>query len=177
AGVVRRVDFDREPCGEAITVPAGSGGLLASDFYSSVGVTFDAGVIFPGGSFVTSPPNVVSNSQINTPTPALVDGTFAGPVHAVGIRNVGAQAVLRVFDAGANLLRSITTDTTPLSPGSIGIASDFVGIISPTAIQRFQYDFVSGIGFGGDDLVFTLTQRVDCTAPALKVPGTIMVDA
>ena len=158
AGSVTAVNFDQDPCGRAITVPLGYGGLLAGPRYSSVGVTFAAGVIFPGGQFATSSPNLISNAQINTPTPALVDGTFASPVHAVGIHNVGAEAVLRIFDAQGNLIEAVKTDADTLT-------FDFLGIVSTKPIHRFQFDFVSGLGFGGDDLVFTWIQTPDCTPP------------
>ncbi len=171
AGPLTLVNFDQDPCGSAITVPPGSGGLLAGSRYAAVGVTFAAGVIFPGGAFVTSPPNTISNSQLNTPTPALVDGTFASPVSALGISNIGAEAVLRVFDVTNTLIASVTTDTNLAT-------FDFVGIVSDVPIARFEYDFVSGLGFGGDDLLFTqLVTTPDCTPPVLTVPGTITVNA
>ncbi len=156
AGQTTQINFDQDACGNTVTVP--SGGLLAGSTYLPVGVTFAAGVIFKDVSFATSPPNIISNSQINTPTPALVDGTFASAVQAVGIDNVGAGAVLRVFGVNNELIRSAKTDTDTTT-------SDFIGITSPVPIHRFEYDFVSGLGFGGDNLVFTQIIRTpDCTA-------------
>jgi hypothetical protein len=167
AGQVTTINFDQDACGNTITVP--SGGLLAGDIYSPVGVTFAAGVVFPDPS-ATSRPNIISHTQINTPTPARVDATFVSPVNAVGINNAGAGAILRAFDVNDALIVSAKTDTDPAT-------SDFLGITSPTPIHRFEYDFVSGLGFGGDDLVFTQIQTPDCAAPVLSVPDTLTVDA
>lgn len=136
--------------------------MLAGSRYANAGVTFAAGVISEDATTASSP-NIVSNSGVNTPTPALVDGTFATPVAAVGITNVGAGAVLRVYDSSGTLIASLTTDTSTA-------ASDFVGIVSTTPIKRFEFDFVSGLGFGGDDLVFTKIATPDCTPPAITAP-------
>lgn len=172
AGPLTTVNFDTTACGVAI-LPA-SGGSLAGSFYANVGVTFDAGVIFDLSPFPNanppSPPNVITNAQINTPTPALVDGTFASPVAAVGITNTGAEAILRVFDASDNLIDSIKTDTNVTT-------QDFVGILSSTPIHRFEFDFVSGVGFEGDDLLFSQIMTADCTPPVITCPADITVNA
>lgn len=161
AGTVTTIDFDRDICG--VPIAAGSPGVPAGSRYAPIGVTFAAGVIFDGaavGGPTASSPNVISHTGVNTPTPALVAGTFATPVSAVGITNVGAAAVLRVFDGSGNLISSVNTDTDANT-------LDFVGITSNVPVERFEYDFVSGIGFGGDNLLFSTIAQVpgDCTPP------------
>jgi hypothetical protein len=111
-----------------------------------------AGVVFGEPnlpSSAISQPNSISNSQINTPTDALVAGSLASPACAVGITNLGGAAVLRLFDAGSNPIASISSDTDPSAPDSIGL-------VSGIPVYRFEFDFVSGVGFAGDDLLFGL---------------------
>ena len=149
AGTLTLVNFDVDFDGNPIA--ADSPGVSAGSLFSGYGITFDAGVVFgePNLPFNgVSPPNTISNSQINTPTPALVDGSFSAQVFEVGITNVGAQAILRIFDATDNMLGSILSDTDNTS-------HDFIGMISDTPIFRMEYDFISGIGFEGDNLLFT----------------------
>jgi hypothetical protein len=151
AGPVRWINFDTDPCGVPIIAP--SPGVLADDLYSLVGVVFSSGVVFgePNLAFNgLSRPNTITNTAINTPTPALVDGSFSPPVYAVGISNTGAEAVLRVFDEDDRLIGSLTSDADTTT-------KDFLGVTSLIAIHRFQFDFVSGVGFEGDDLLITDT--------------------
>lgn len=154
------VDFDADACGRAIAAP--SPGVLAGGRYAAVGVTFDAGVIFDHaalGGATASSPNIIANAQINTPTPALVDGRFTNPVKAVGLMNVGAEAVLRLIDGSGNVVAAVHTDANPA-------ALDFLGVVTQDPFARFQFDFASGSGFGGDDLLFTqLVASPDCTPP------------
>jgi hypothetical protein len=158
AAPVRLINFDADPCGASISAP--SPGVLANDLYQQIGVVFSSGVIFGESRLAfngISRPNTISNSQINTPTPALVDGSFSPPVHAVGITNTGAEAVLRIFDENDHLIASLTSDADAST-------DDFLGLTSLTPIYRFQFDFVSGIGFEGDDLLITDTD------PAINCP-------
>lgn len=157
AGELTLIDFDTEPFGQPVAAPGS--GVLVDDLYSVLGVDFSAGVIFdesgspsPG----SSPPNTLSNSQVNTPTPALADARFQDPVSAVGLTNVGAVATLRIFDEADNLIASLDSD-------AVTTAGDFIGFVSGTPIRRFEFDFVAGLGFAGDDLVFT---RIRTLTPA-----------
>ena len=171
AGTVTEIDFDHDACGAPIAAP--SGGMLAGSHYAPLGVTFAAGVIFYDATGATlSPPNAITDAQINTPTPALVAGTFTTPVSAVGITNVGAEAVLRLFDGSGNLIASLNTDTDVST-------MDFVGATSGIPIARFEYDFVSGIGFGGDNLVFSTIAQVssDCIPPTTTASVTPSANA
>lgn len=141
------IDFDQTPDGTPIE--ADSPGVLADNIYSDVGIHFTAGVIFgepnlPFGG--ESPPNIISNSGINLPERTLVAGYIDDPVCALGITNTGAQAVLRVYDEGFNVIASIVSDTDANS-------NDFMGLVTSKPIYRFEIDFVSGIGFGADDLL------------------------
>lgn len=148
AGSLRLVDFDSKPDGTAIS--AGSPGVLLQDQYASVGVEFTAGVIFgePNLPFTgVSSPNIVSNSSVNLPEHSLVAGYFTSPVCAVGITNTGAVGVLRLYDEGYRLIDSISSDANPAT-------TDFIGIIASRPVHRVEFDFGSGIGFGGDDLLF-----------------------
>ena len=143
------VNFDVDSDSNPIAAP--SPGVLAGNNFTGFGINFAAGVVFgePNLPFTgVSPPNIISNSGINTPTPARVDASFAAEVFEVGITNTGAQAVLSIFDASDTLLGSLVSDADPN-------ADDFIGLISDTPIFRMEFDFVSGIGFGGDDLLFT----------------------
>lgn len=149
SGSLTLVNFDVDSGGNPIAAP--SPGVLAGNNFSGYGITFNSGVVFgepnlPFGG--VSPPNIISNTQINTPTPALVDGVFAAPVFEVGLTNTGAEAILRIFDISDNLIGTINSDLDPSF-------NDFIGLISDTPIYRMEFDFVSGIGFGGDDLYFT----------------------
>jgi hypothetical protein len=171
AGTVTEIDFDHDACGAPIAAP--SGGMLAGSRYAPLGVTFAAGVIFYDATGATlSPPNEISNAQVNTPTPALVAGTFATPVSAVGISNVGAGAVLRLFDSSGNLITSLNTDADVNT-------LDFVGVVSSIPVQRFEYDFVSGLGFGGDNLLFSTIAQVssDCIPPTTTASVTPSANA
>ena len=148
-GPLTLVNFDTDASGNPIA--ADSPGVLAGNLYAGFGVSFAAGVVFgePNLPFIgVTPPNIISNSGINTPTPALVNATFSTPVARVGITDVGAEAVLRLYDTSNALIASVVTDTDPAT-------FDFVGVASDTPIRRIEYDFVSGIGFGGDDLIYT----------------------
>ena len=148
AGPLTLVNFDTVPSGEALN--AASPGVLAERRYASAGIHFTAGVIFgePNLSFSgISPPNVISNSGINLPERALVSGYVSEPACAIGITNTGAEAVLRVYDDAFRLIASIRSD-----PDSS--TADFVGLVTTKPIHRFEFDFVSGLGFGGDDLLF-----------------------
>ena len=148
AGPLTLVNFDTAPSGEALSAP--SPGVLAERRFSSAGIHFTAGVIFgePNLPFSgISPPNVISNSEINLPERALVSGYISDPACAIGITNTGAEAVLRVYDDAFRLIASINSDTDPST-------ADFVGLLTTKPIYRFEFDFVSGPGFGGDDLFF-----------------------
>ena len=149
SGPLTSLGFDVDSDGNPIA--ADSPGVAAGTLFTGFGITFTAGVVFGGPNLPfngVTPPNTISNSGINSPTPALVDGSFLSPVNEVGITNVGAQAVLRIFDVADALLASITSDAD-------NTQHDFVGLISDTPILRMEYDFVSGIGFEADDLLFT----------------------
>lgn len=168
AGTLSQINFDRDSCGAPIS--ASSPGVLAGNLYSALGVNFQAGVIFDIAALGGTPPsapNVITNSGINTPTPALVKGGFGTGVYAVGITNVGAQAVLRLFDGQGNLITTINTDANTA-------ATDFVGVVSDIPIRSFEYDFVSGLGFGGDDLLCsTIAQgSTDCLPPTTTASTT-----
>jgi hypothetical protein len=161
AGTLTLVDWDVDDVNCPIFAP--SPGVLAGSFYTGDGLSFSAGVIFgePNLPFSgRSAPNIISNSGVNTPTPALVDGTFATTVTAVGIWNTAAQSRLLVYDTTDNLLGSITSDTDATT-------DDFLGLVSTTPIKRFEFTFVSGIGFGGDDLQFTHIATPTLTDPDL----------
>jgi hypothetical protein len=147
-GSLQLVDFDQKPDGTAIS--AGSPGILLKDQYASVGVEFTSGVIFgePNLPFTgVSKPNTVSNSSVNLPERSLVAGYFPSPVCAVGITNTGAVAILRLYDEGYRLVDSISSDANSAT-------TDFIGIIASRPVHRIELDFESGIGFGGDDLLF-----------------------
>ncbi len=149
SGTLTTIGFDLDSNGNPIA--ANSPGVLAGSLFSGYGITFSAGVVFgdPNLTFYGStPPNIITNTAINTPTTALVDASFTSAVHEVGITNVGATAVLRIFDASNVLIAGITSDSDTST-------KDFVGLISDTPIYRIEYDYVSGIGFEADDLVFT----------------------
>ena len=127
-------------------------------------MTFTVGVVFgePNLPFSgVTHPNIISNSQINTDTTALVEGNFLSPVFEVRITNVGAVAELIIFDVDDVLMGCIRTDADTL-------LHDFVGLISDTSIYRMEYDFVSVISFGADDLLFTqITEPVQEPATML----------
>lgn len=145
-GSLTTVNFDSTPAQVPIAAP--SPGVLLGDQYSAVGVEFTAGVVFGGLPFSgVSKPNAVSNTGVNEKERSLVAGYFPNPVCAVGITNTGAQGVLRLYDEGYRLIGSIRADTNPAT-------SDFLGVTSSKPVHRFEFDFESGIGFGGDDLVF-----------------------
>ncbi len=149
SGSLTLVNFDVDSGGNPIA--ADSPGVLAGNLFSGYGITFNAGIVFgePNLPFNgVSPPNTISNSGINTPTPALVDGVFAAPVFEVGLTNTGAGSVLRIFDQADNQLGAILSDLDSAT-------QDFIGMISDTPIYRMEFDFVQGIGFEGDDLYFT----------------------
>jgi len=149
SGSLTLVNFDVDSGGNPIA--ADSPGVLAGSLFSGYGITFNAGIVFgePNLPFNgVSPPNTISNSGINTPTPALVDGVFAAPVFEVGLTNTGAGSVLRIFDQADNQLGAILSDLDSAT-------QDFIGMISDTPIYRMEFDFVQGIGFEGDDLYFT----------------------
>jgi hypothetical protein len=141
---MRLVNFDAGSDGNAISAP--SPGVLARNLFVGSGVVFGEPNL---PSSAISQPNSISNSQINTPTDALVAGSLANPACAVGITNLGGAAVLRLFDAGNNLIAFISSDTDPSTP-------DFIGLVSGIPVYRFEFDFVSGVGFAGDDLLFGL---------------------
>ena len=91
SGSLTLVNFDVDSGGNPIV--AESPGVLASNLFSGYGITFNSGIVFgepnlPFGG--VSPPNIISNTGIDTPTPALVDGVFAAPVFEVGLTNTGA---------------------------------------------------------------------------------------
>ncbi len=147
-GLLMLANFDRTPANVAIS--ASSPGTLLADQYAAMGPRFTAGVIFgepnlPFGGI--SRPNLLSNSGINLSESSLVAGYFDSPVCAVGIHNTGARATLRVFDEGYRLIREIHADADPAT-------DDFIGIVSGVPIHRIEFDFHSGLGFGGDDLRF-----------------------
>lgn len=147
AGAMTLINFDIMPNGSTISAP--SPGVLAESRYSSAGIRFTSGVIFgePNLPFNgISPPNVISNTGINLSERALVSGYIPEPVCAIGITNTGSVAVLRIYDASFRLLDSINSDADPNT-------KDFIGILSTKPIHRFEFDFVSGIGFSGDDLL------------------------
>lgn len=137
-----KIDFDVASDGNPIDAP--SPGVLAGTLFKGYGITFDAGVVF-GTTSIPGRRNIITNSGINTPTPALVAASFASPVHEVGITNVGAEAVLRIFGEDTHLISKITAHSR----------NDFVGIMSGIPIYYMEYNSVGGIGFGGADLLFT----------------------
>lgn len=142
------LDFDSLPNGSAID--ADSPGVPIDDQFAARGVRFTAGVIFgePNLPFNgVSPPNTVSNSGVNAPERAFVSGYFEEPVCAIGLTNTGAGAVLRVYDDAFQLIASIDSDTDTDT-------DDFIGLVGARPIHRFEFDFVSGLGFEGDDLLF-----------------------
>ena len=62
------VDFDGNP------IIAESPGVLADTLFSGYGITFGAGVVFGDSNLPftgVTPPNIITNSGINAPTPAL----------------------------------------------------------------------------------------------------------
>ncbi len=147
-GLLMLADFDRTPTNVAIS--AESPGAVLADQYAAAGLRFTSGVIFgePNLPFSgISRPNLLSNSAINLSERSLVAGYFVSPVCAVGIHNTGARSTLRVFDEGYRLIREIHADANTA-------ANDFVGIVSGLPIHRIEFDFHSGLGFGGDDLRF-----------------------
>ncbi len=149
SGNLTLVNFDVDSDGNSIAAP--SPGILAGTKFTGYGITFDRGVVFgePNLPFIgVSPPNVISNSGINSGTGALVNASFSSAVSEVGITNIGAGAILRIFDETDNLLGSLLSDLDTST-------DDFVGMISDTPIYRMEFDFVQGIGFGGDDLYFS----------------------
>lgn len=149
AGSMTLVNFDVDSDGNSIAAP--SPGVLAGTKFTGYGVTFNRGVVFgePNLPFQgISPPNIISNTGINSGTGALVNGSFSSAVFEVGITNIGAGSVLRIFDQTDSLLGSFSSDLD-------SSADDFIGMISDTPIYRMEFDFVQGIGFGGDDLYFT----------------------
>ena len=148
-GALAQIDFDRMTDDTAISAP--SPGVALAEQFAALGVHFTAGVIFgepdlPFGG--VSAPNVVSNSGVNLPERALVAGYFDEPVCALGITNTGAQATLRAYDMGFRLIESVTSDD---DSGS----NDFIGIVASRPIHRLEFDFYAGIGFEGDDLLFS----------------------
>ena len=146
-GMLTLIDFDTLPNG--VPIQADSPGVLIESQFASEGLQFTSGVIFgepnlPFGG--VSPPNTISNSGINLQERSLVSGYFDEPTCAIGLTNVGAGAVLRIYDDAFNLITSISSDTD-------SAADDFVGILAARPIHRFEFDFESGLGFGGDDLL------------------------
>ena len=149
SGSLTLVNFDVDSDGNSIAAP--SPGVSAGTKFTGYGITFDRGVVFgePNLPFSgVSPPNIISNSGINFGTGALVNGSFSSAVFEVGITNTGAGAILRIFDETDNLLGSLLSDLDSST-------HDFIGMISDTPIYRMEFDFIQGIGFGGDDLYFT----------------------
>ena len=146
AGAMTLVNFDVDSDGNSID--ASSPGVLAGTKFTGYGVTFNRGVVFRSLSFSLSSPNMISNTGINSGTGALVNGSFSSEVFEVGITNLGAGSVLRIFDQTDSLLGSISSDLD-------GSTVDFIGMISDTPIYRMEFDFSQGIGFAGDDLYFT----------------------
>jgi len=143
------VDFDTDYQG--VPIVAESPGVHAGNYYKGYGIIFAAGVIFgePNLPFNgVSAPNTISNSGDNTPTPALVDVLFDTPVYEVGITNTGAEAELRIFDEADTLIGSIRSDADEAT-------NDFIGLSSNIPIRSMEFDFAGGMGFEGDDLLFT----------------------
>ena len=146
---LRLLDFDTDATGAAIV--AGSPGVHAGGHYKPYGIVFEAGVIFGEPNFPfngISAPNTITDSGVNTPTPAIVDGVFIAPVYEVGITNLGAEAELRIFDQANVLIGSVRSDA---DEGT----KDFIGLISGIPIYRMEYDFAGGMSFEGDDLLIT----------------------
>ncbi len=143
-GAVDVINFDTDPSGRVIAAPL-PGVLANAPDFRSVNVVFDRGVIVedPGAQ---SGSNIISNTGIQPQQGPAVRGRLIDPVKGVGITNTAAEAVLRVFGEGGVLLGEINTDDVAEVP-------DFVGLVSAVPIHRFEYDFVGGIGFGGDDLI------------------------
>lgn len=146
---LRLIGFDTDATGAAIV--ADSPGVHADGYYKAYGIAFEAGVIFgePNLPFNgVSAPNTITDSGVNTPTPAIVDGVFIVPVYEVGITNLGAEAELRIFDAANTLIGSIRSDADETT-------KDFIGLISGIPVYRMEYDFAGGMSFEGDDLLIT----------------------
>lgn len=147
---VRTLTFDVDTSNQLIEAP--SPGVLAKDVdFSLWGIQFKRGVIFDTyslGRAYASPPNIITHTDLQPAGTPRVNGLFPAPVSGVGLKNVGAEAELRIYDARGGLLGSIRSDTD-----ASGI--DFIGLVSDAAdIASFEFDFVSGTGFGGDDLMF-----------------------
>ncbi len=149
SGPLQLVDFDTDYQGAPIV--AESPGVLAGAYYKGYGILFSAGVVFGEPNFPfngVSAPNTITDSGDNTPTPAIVDVIFDIPVHEVGITNIGAEAVLRIFAEDDTMIGSVRSDADE-------VTKDFIGLISNIPIRRMEYDFAGGMSFEGDDLMFT----------------------
>jgi len=140
AGPTTLVNFDN-----------GQSGDILND-YAGLGVSFSAGNFYADCNLEPSPPTCWISNNTDGAGGHLFDAAFlVGGITAVGVNSVlnGGLAVLRAFDAGNNLLESVSSDNNPDT-------LDFFGLTTAAAIHHITIQFPAPPnGWALDDLRFS----------------------
>jgi len=140
AGPTTLVNFDN-----------GESGDILND-YAAQGVSFSAGNYYADCNQETSPPSCWINDASDGNNGRLFDATFlVGGITAVGVNSVlhGGLAILRAFDAGNNLLESVSSDNDSNT-------LDFFGLTTGAPIHHITIQFPAPVfGWALDDLRFS----------------------
>ena len=141
AGPTTLVNFD-----------AGTPGSDILNDYAAQGVSFSAGNFYADCIQETSPPNCWISNNSDGAAGTRFDAAFlVGGITAVGVNSVlnGGLAILRAFDAGNNLLESVSSDNNPNT-------LDFFGLTTAAAIHHITIQFPAPLsGWAVDDLRFS----------------------